>query len=771
MVLDAKQRVLALQGDTTPFFKTSSHAAAAHLARLARPDLAREVRKLIRRCFWRGTRAQSPPLALQGLGGAKVVLHARRLPCRQARWQVSFEVLPADAALLPPDQEKASRDRAAELEKELSQARAELAQAKLELRRRGTELRDVESDLDNVLKPMDLPLVMVDRDLKIKRFNSAARKIFYLVSNDLGRNITTVDTRVPLPGLLPGLRRAIGGHFTVEEDIQTGGEVYAMRVIPYLDGRGEPMGALLMFVEKTGLVQAERERSTIGYVAQLFLLYDDLADFYRELPRVLAQRLNFSYAVLELFDKEREEAVLAGASGLPKGEELIQRHALPDSVAGWVIRSGRTYIQGRLENRLRPASLPLGGLSVETLLAVPVRVKDAILGVITLADHRPRKVTNHLVETLEVVGINAGLGIERRRAQHTIIQATADALRESQDRYRKIVDTANEGIWIVDQQLMTEFANPQMASMLGYAPEEMLGMHAIDFIPLADRKSALGKWRRTHEGLQESSDWRLLRKDGSQVWTQVSTSPIYDDEGNFSGALAMVADITHRKRTEEELLAHHEKLRALASELTMVEERERRRIASDMHDGVGHLLAACKLRLDMLKETAPGQKAAIRGILEIVDQAILTTRSLISDLSPPVLQEMGLAAALEWLAERVGKISGLSVTAKVSQPSRPISGDMEIILFRAAAELLNNVVKHSGAKRATVSLRDDRDKLWLIVEDDGKGFEPGQVKMDSFGLFSIRERLTSLGGRLEIESRDQTGTRASLSLDLVRAAS
>lgn len=652
------------------------------------------------------------------------------------------------------------------LENELAALRAELDGAKREAASLKTALGSANRDLENLLKPMGQPLLIVDHELKIKRFNNAASKLFYLSPSDRQKDISLVDTRIPLPDLGRFLRHAMKSQQTIEEEIRAGGEIYAMRIFPYLDDDGVSMGALLRFVEKTGWVQAERERSSIGYIAHLFMLYDDLDDFYRELPKVLSQRLNFPYALLELFDGAHEESVLVGCCGLDQAEGPPPRHPLPSSVAGWVIQSGRTYIHGRTESQSKAGCPPLGGKPVETLVAVPLRIKDTVLGVITLADHKRRQVTDHLVETLEVVGINAGLGIERRRAQQTVMQATTEALRESLERYRKIVETANEGIWIVNQQLRTEFANPQMAQMLGYRPEEIRNRSAFHFIPLEDRKEALHKWRRTHEGLQESSDWRLLRKDGSQLWALISTSPLYDEEDRFSGALGMVADITHRKKSEQELLDHRQKLRALASELSMVEERERRRIASDMHDGVGHLLAAIKLRLDMLLETGPKQCDMIEGILEVLDQAIATTRSLISDLSPPVLHEMGLAVALEWLAERVSQMSGITVTAQVEPPVEPINEEMGIILFRAASELLTNVVKHSGAKSARVALRNDGGRLILEVADDGRGFDPGQLKMDSFGLFSIRERLSFLGGSLDIQSRAGKGARATLSVEL-----
>ncbi len=657
---------------------------------------------------------------------------------------------------------------AARPENELAEAHRQLSIAKRELLRIAVEADDLRNDLNNVLKTVGQALFIVDNHLRIKSYNPAAHQLFSLASGDPPKDLTQIHTRIPMPDLSKTIRHAMDSQRQIDQEIKSGGEIYAMRISPYLDDRGQPAGALVMFTEKTKLIQAERERSSIGYIAQLFMLYDDLDDLYRELPRVLAQRLNFPFALLELFDGEHEEAVLVGSCGLDNNEGPAPRRSLPGSVAGWVIQSGRTYIQDSSSTRKQPVCLPLGGLAMETLLAVPLRIKDAILGVITLADHKRREVTDHLIETLEVVGINAGLGIERRRAQQTVMEATTEALIESLDRYRKIVDTANEGIWIVNDQLRTEFANPQMAHMLGYRPEEIRGQSAFHFLPLEDRKEALRKWRRTHEGLQESSDWRLLRKNGGELWALISTSPLYDEEGRFNGALGMVADITHRKHSEQELLDQRHKLRALASELTMVEERERRRIASDMHDGVGHLLAACKLRLDMLMETNPDQCSHLDGILEVLDQAIATTRSLIADLSPPVLHEMGLAAALEWLAERVSQMSGVVVSAQVETPAVSVNEELAIFLFRAASELLTNVVKHSGANSAWVSLHNDAGRLRLLVEDDGVGFEPGQIKMDSFGLFSIRERLSFLGGRLEIDSRANQGTRAALTVELVR---
>ena len=236
-------------------------------------------------------------------------------------------------------------------------------------------------------------------------------------------------------------------------------------------------------------------------------------------------------------------------------------------------------------------------------------------------------------------------------------------------------------------------------------------------------------------------------------------------------------DITARHTAEAQLRAEREHLRALASQLSASEEKERRRIAAALHEQVGQHLALSQLRLAALRKTirAAGPVGAVDEVRAVVDEAMRATRSLTSDLAPPVLYRFGLAAAVEWYGERLNEQTGLTVQCSQRGTPPPLGDDILGFLFAAVRELLFNVVKHAHTDSARVVLDWRGEVHVLTVEDDGSGFEPeaGAWLLDArdcFGLFSIRERLHDLGGRLEIESAPGTGTRASLVIPMATRA-
>jgi signal transduction histidine kinase len=242
-----------------------------------------------------------------------------------------------------------------------------------------------------------------------------------------------------------------------------------------------------------------------------------------------------------------------------------------------------------------------------------------------------------------------------------------------------------------------------------------------------------------------------------------------DASGKVVDAFSLVQDITDRRQAEERLHAHHKRLRALASELSVVEARERRRLASYLHDHIGQNLAIAKIKLGELRQSASsrGMAASLDGIRNLLDETIQETRSLTFDLSPPILYELGFEPAVEWLTERMQKEHGLPCRFEDDGQAKPLEEDLRAVLFRSVRELLVNVVKHAHARSAKVSLRKEGGDMRIVVEDDGVGFEssgaelyPGQS--GGFGLFSILERLTYFGGRVHIESEPGRGTRITL---------
>ncbi len=233
------------------------------------------------------------------------------------------------------------------------------------------------------------------------------------------------------------------------------------------------------------------------------------------------------------------------------------------------------------------------------------------------------------------------------------------------------------------------------------------------------------------------------------------------------------SEITERKKAEEKLLIYQKQLRSLASELSLAEERLRRRIAMDVHDHVGQNLAISKIKIESLREsvTSPELAEDLEEIRDLIAQTIESTRSLTFELSPPVLYELGFEAAVEWLVRQTRQQYGLSADFKADGQTKPLDNNVRVFLFQAVRELLVNVAKHAQARNVTVSTRRVGNEIRVSVEDDGVGFDISQTgsydyKTGGFGLFSIRERLGHIGGRFEIESKPGRGTRVTLAVPI-----
>lgn len=217
-----------------------------------------------------------------------------------------------------------------------------------------------------------------------------------------------------------------------------------------------------------------------------------------------------------------------------------------------------------------------------------------------------------------------------------------------------------------------------------------------------------------------------------------------------------------------DLLRSQGRLRALASELVLTEQRERRRLATDLHDYLAQLLVLARLKLGQAqpKITEGAASTLLLQAEDALKQALTYTRTLVADLSPPVLREFGLPAALTWLGDHMLP-HGLSVAVTIGKDCRQLPEDQAVLLFQSVRELLMNVSKHAGADRAIVSLSMAADgTLRVVVEDAGKGFDAAAADRpsDQFGLFSIRERMQVMGGTLEVDSSPGRGTKATLIL-------
>ena len=353
---------------------------------------------------------------------------------------------------------------------------------------------------------------------------------------------------------------------------------------------------------------------------------------------------------------------------------------------------------------------------------------------------------------------------------------TEIALQESNERFRATFEQTAVGLTHMTPDRRYLRVNQKFCDITGYSQDELLQRTSQEITCPDDIKADIACTERllTGETSNYSIEKRFIRKDGELVWAEVTFSLVRDAAGAPLWIVSVVQNISQRKQTQEKLQEYQQRLRALASELTLTEERERRNIALDLHDHVGQSLAAMRMQLAVAQKESGGRKVA--AILDEVSGSLRTaiqdTRNVISDLSSPILNELGLAAALsEWIKERIGERYGLETQFIDDGEPRPLGKDTEAILYRSVRELLTNVVKHANANRVSVSLQRRGGAVQIVVEDDGAGFAdsrtPDKDSTESgFGLFSIKERMSDLNGSLEIESHPWQGVRAILTAPL-----
>ncbi|OGR52383.1 MAG: hypothetical protein A2049_00465 [Elusimicrobia bacterium GWA2_62_23] len=236
---------------------------------------------------------------------------------------------------------------------------------------------------------------------------------------------------------------------------------------------------------------------------------------------------------------------------------------------------------------------------------------------------------------------------------------------------------------------------------------------------------------------------------------------------------ALKTEVRERELRQKEILSYQEKLRGLSAELILTEERERREIATDLHDVIGQTLAMAKMKAGALRGfcSAPEAAGGINDLSSFIDEAILATRSLTFQLASPILYELGLESALERLAEDMRKRYGLRVQFSGDGRNKPLPTETSVMIFKAVRELLMNAVKHAKASEVKVSVRGAAGKIAVTVRDNGRGFNAAAAAgygtdRRGFGLFSIREKVSHLGGAFRLSTRPGAGTLAVITAPL-----
>ena len=351
------------------------------------------------------------------------------------------------------------------------------------------------------------------------------------------------------------------------------------------------------------------------------------------------------------------------------------------------------------------------------------------------------------------------------------------ALRQSEQQYRMLVDTMNEGLGVQDENGVWAYVNNRLCEMLGYSREEILGRPLMSFLGKADQavyKEQIARRRGGEIGTYELS-W--IKKDRQTILTLVSPKPIFSERGQYKGSFAVVTDITDRKRAEDALKDSERRLRSLSAQLLTAQETERKRISRELHDELGQSLTVLKLRLNFIEKNLLKNQTELRQECEIgvhnINRVIENVRRLSRDLSPTILEDFGLSAALRWLINNFAKNYNIIVHLNMMDIDSLVPQVSHVGVYRAVQEALTNVGKHARAKDVSITINRDSDQILLTIEDDGIGFNPGITALHNpedkgLGLATMRGRAEMAGGVLKIWTEEGKGTRILMSFPIQR---
>ncbi|WP_158592163.1 PAS domain S-box protein [Noviherbaspirillum sedimenti] len=347
------------------------------------------------------------------------------------------------------------------------------------------------------------------------------------------------------------------------------------------------------------------------------------------------------------------------------------------------------------------------------------------------------------------------------------------ALRESEDRFRRLVALSSEWYWEHDENFVVTSVAGWKATKGGKIPEYGIGKNGWELGFRGDDAT----WTAQHTTIKArlpftDFEYVMPERDGSIVWCSISGEPMFDENGDYKGYRGTGKDITERKLAEEALHQSQARIRELAEHQITIKEKERKRIARDLHDELGQTLLAIRLDASTLVEhtaaSHPNLHGTARLMLDHIDTAMTSVKAVINDLRPFVL-DLGLMAAMEWLVHEFESRNGIACDLEVDDENfdRHLDANRSTTLFRALQESLTNITRHAKASHVHIVIRTEIDQLDLTIADNGIGISPGhRNKKKAFGLVGIEERINALAGTFAIDSAPGKGTTLRLSVPI-----
>ena len=418
---------------------------------------------------------------------------------------------------------------------------------------------------------------------------------------------------------------------------------------------------------------------------------------------------------------------------------------------------------------LGPIAMAESGVWVGQAAESPAGANPAV------AAHRAALAGNPTAYELTVRGRTFSARVEPLRNARGAICGVAGVafditdLRESEERLRLINLATNDAVWDWNLVTNTLWLGRGFETLFWYTREEIEpGTEARSSrLHPDDRESVVAS---IHAAIASGDttwarEYRFRRRDGSYADVYDRGYVIHDPQtGKPIRMVGSMMDVTERKRSQEQLQASRAALRLLAARQHDVRESERTRIAREIHDTLGQALTALKLQLAGAQTAATQEAPALRERLSetalMVDDLVKTVRRIATELRPPILDQLGLPAAVEWMAQDFARRTGIACKPTILPTDGAITDELATALFRIVQEALTNISRHAGASRVQIELGLQSGCVTLEVRDDGRGItESAATGPGSLGILGMRERAAALGGVLEVAPRSGGGTR------------
>ena len=372
--------------------------------------------------------------------------------------------------------------------------------------------------------------------------------------------------------------------------------------------------------------------------------------------------------------------------------------------------------------------------------------------------HAPHTPTEDDFRLFDVLARQAADLIERTRAE--------EALRESEERFRLIANTAPVIIWMSDVNKGCTFINQTWLDLTGQALDAVLENGWTDRIHPGDVDQCQDIYARAFERRQQFQiDFRLRQRDGAYRWIVSTGTPRYHGDGSFAGYIGSAIDVSERRLAAEALATINQRL-------IDAHEEERSRIARELHDDISQRLALLTMTLDALARASgapvPDGGQTIEAARDAVMNLARDVQALSRRLHPARLDLLGIAAASAALCREISSLRALEIRFNAESVPDGLSKRVAVCLYRVLQEALQNAIKHSGVEKMEVSLRGGVDRIELTVRDQGVGFDVSTTQGRGLGLTSMQERVRAVRGRLAVLSEPQRGTTIHASVPLVQ---